>query len=232
MGLWYGLEESVSLMRGLSYSTISILISLALSIAIVAVPVVVGLFVKLPGQMPIAQNSSAVISAACHCVAPDYLGFHSGRSSSTSRPDIGGMGIATPGVDGVDNTPRTSPTGQNHPHTRDGSLSSTLTEATDKPLLLATRGGEKSPLPIVDITEYTGALTVDDGIEAGDKGGGVLWELVTGRLKWGVVSPDWEPGETSGSGGGRIYTEREPGHLAFGGPEQEVEEPVEGSYYA
>ena len=138
-------------------------------------------------------------------------------------------------VDGMESMSSTNPTGRNPSHTRDGSLSSTLTEAMDKPLLLAAaRGGEKFLLPMVDITEHTGAPPAENGIEAGGKSGGVLWDLVTGRLKWGVVSPEWEPGETSGSGSGsgRIYTEREPGHLAFGGPQQEVEDPVEGSYYA
>lgn len=51
-----------------------------------------------------------------------------------------------------------------------------------------------------------------------------LWEIALGVLKWGVVSP--------GAWTGRIYTENEPGHLAFAGPGQDVYEVVDGSFYA
>jgi hypothetical protein len=50
-----------------------------------------------------------------------------------------------------------------------------------------------------------------------------LWDMATGLLRWGVVSPGWP---------GRVYSEGEPGHLAFGSPAQDVQDPVEGSFYA
>jgi hypothetical protein len=53
--------------RGLQYSTVTILISFVISLAVAAGPIGLAFF-KLPGRMILAQNSSAVISAACHCI--------------------------------------------------------------------------------------------------------------------------------------------------------------------
>ncbi|KAK0649217.1 hypothetical protein B0T16DRAFT_127146 [Cercophora newfieldiana] len=146
-------SESINENRGLAYSSRSIVISFAISLAVALAPLILG-YVKLPGNMPMAQNSSAVISAACHCV----------------------------------------PTRSSH---------GTSTETLDKPLLQA-----RSPRSLTEsITEYKSKSSNKDA----------LWDLATGKLKWGVVSP------------GR---EGEPGHLAFGGPNQEISEPVEECLYA
>jgi len=54
-------------MEGLQYSTVAILISLVLSVALAMLPVVLAR-AKLPGRMVVSGGNSAVISAACHAV--------------------------------------------------------------------------------------------------------------------------------------------------------------------
>ena len=56
-------------MDGLQYSTVAILISLVLSVALAMLPVVLAR-AKLPGRMVVSGGNSAVISAACHAVLP------------------------------------------------------------------------------------------------------------------------------------------------------------------
>ncbi|KAK0611889.1 hypothetical protein B0T14DRAFT_531224 [Immersiella caudata] len=151
---WPG--DNFSLNRGLAYSSKSILISFVISISVAIAPLILG-SVKIPGNMPMARNSSAVISAACHAVP---------------IPPSHGASF----------------------------------DALDKPLLQARS-------PVASDTEYKGASGEQDG----------LWEMATGLLRWGVVSPGWP---------GRVYSDGEPGHLAFGSPQQDVQDPVYGSFYA
>lgn len=54
-------------MKSLQYSTIAIVVSLCISICVASAPIVLAIF-KLPGKMVLAKNSSAAISAACHCI--------------------------------------------------------------------------------------------------------------------------------------------------------------------
>ncbi|KAK4445901.1 hypothetical protein QBC34DRAFT_412431 [Podospora aff. communis PSN243] len=149
-------QDEVNLDRGLAYSSKSIFISFIISISVAIAPLILGC-VKLPGTMPMARNSSAVISAACHAI----------------------------------------PVPPRH-----GASSETL----DKPLLQATS-------PMANSTEYKSLSNEQDA----------LWDMATGLLRWGVISPGWP---------GRVYPEGEPGHLAFGSPVQDIQDPVEGSYYA
>ncbi|OIW32319.1 hypothetical protein CONLIGDRAFT_642048 [Coniochaeta ligniaria NRRL 30616] len=62
------LSPSSSLsIKSLQYSTVTIVISLCVSISVASAPIALALF-KLPGKMVLAKNSSAAISAACHCI--------------------------------------------------------------------------------------------------------------------------------------------------------------------
>ncbi|KAB5540581.1 hypothetical protein GE09DRAFT_260589 [Coniochaeta sp. 2T2.1] len=138
--------------RSLQYSTVAILISLCISLSVAAAPIALAMF-RLPGRMVLAKNSSATISAACHCI------------------------------------PAASSDDTSYKH--------------DVPLLPVKAGMQ---------------TTVSDEAE-------LLREMATGKLIWGVVSSNaLERSEYSGEGN--------PGHLAFGTPEQQVTEPVEGNYYA
>jgi hypothetical protein len=51
----------------LAHSSRSIFITVTVSFLVALSPLLLGI-VKLPGHMPLAQNSSAVMSAACHCI--------------------------------------------------------------------------------------------------------------------------------------------------------------------
>jgi len=147
----------VDSIRRLGFSTKSIFISIILSISVALAPPILGFFFKLPGKMPLARNSSAVMSAACHCI------------------------------------PVPSPPAMS-------------TETLNKPLL-----GSASPM--IGLTEYKSTRSEEE----------MLQDMARGQLKWGVVSP---------GGAGRVFTESEPGRLAFGSPAQDVSEPVQGSYYS
>jgi len=195
---------------GIGISVKAIVAALIFGAVVASIPLGLAL-VKLPGNMVVVANNSAVISAACH--------GHGGipPPPPLMKKDVEGQAEVNGGQETIQiMLHEVENQTQNH-------IQTSCLESYEPPCR-ATCNDDGSALSLLEASqpENTNALS---------EKGRSLYELSIGKLKWGVVSP-----LTSSSSSSlpikRHATFETPGRLAFGAEHQVTGRPVDGDWYA
>nr|KMM71628.1 hypothetical protein CPAG_07931 [Coccidioides posadasii RMSCC 3488] len=189
---------------GIGFSTISILVVLLIACFLATIPFIL-CSKRMKGPMVLGGSNSMVISAACHLSLVSATGSMSPLAGSERE-------------DGYEQVPLREWPQATSPKTKFFTQKISQLETFEVQSLL------ESAQPPSGEEQRQGELDCKDDIGASEKV--ALIQMAQSRLRWGVVKmPESFYQQFSDMG-------EDVGHLAFGIKEQNVEEPVDGHWYA